>query len=112
MLKHPHLTDRRIERFLDNEIRPALWSRQVPMSATIYQPDTAGPRPTDHVSPGLAEPCPKDATFVSIMPGHVWGPIWSDAWFHLGGTIPAEWAGEIVVARIDCGCESIVWDSE
>lgn len=112
MHKHPQLTDRRIERFLKNELLPRLWERQVPMTASIARPDSEWPRPVEHVSPGLAPALPVGARFEPVQPGSAWGPVWSDAWFRLEGAIPADWEGLPVVARIDCGCEAIVWEGD
>ncbi|MFA7183926.1 MAG: glycoside hydrolase family 38 C-terminal domain-containing protein [Victivallales bacterium] len=44
--------------------------------------------------------------------GTMWGSDWQCVWFHLTGTIPAEWAGETVAARIDVGGEGLVLSPE
>lgn len=108
MHKHPELTERRIERFLKNELQPLLWARQVPMDALIWQrSDSDWPRPSDPVSPAVPAGPPSDAaTYTGIVAGAAWGPIWSDAWFRLSGRIPEDWRGERIVARIDCGAEA------
>jgi len=33
--------------------------------------------------------------------GEAWGPCWGTTWFRLSGRIPAEWAGEEVVLRLE-----------
>jgi len=33
--------------------------------------------------------------------GGAWGPQWGTTWFHLEGRVPAEWAGEEVVLRLE-----------
>jgi alpha-mannosidase len=46
-----------------------------------------------------------------------WGPPWSTTWFHVRGRVPAEWAGQHVVAVFDIGftgntgftCEALAW---
>ena len=46
-----------------------------------------------------------------------WGPPWSTTWFHVRGRVPAEWAGQRVVAVFDIGfkghtgftCEALAW---
>src|SRR5438552_1170915 len=50
--------------------------------------------------------------------GDRWGPPWSTTWFHVQGRVPAEWAGQTVVAVFDIGfegrhtgftCEALAW---
>lgn len=111
MYKHPELTMARIERFLRNEIHPRLWSRQAPLRAEVYRPEA--PAPYAHGLQGRRETGPPaNAEFQPVESGFAWGPIWTDAWFRFSGAIPAEWRGEKVVARIDCGAEAIVWDGD
>ncbi|MDD5597026.1 MAG: glycoside hydrolase family 38 C-terminal domain-containing protein [Victivallaceae bacterium] len=50
--------------------------------------------------------------FEPAQKGSRWGSDWQCAWFHLTGTIPAEWAGETVAARIDIGGEGLVLSQE
>jgi alpha-mannosidase len=46
-----------------------------------------------------------------------WGPPWSTTWFHVRGRVPADWAGQRVVAVFDIGfagntgftCEALAW---
>ena len=47
--------------------------------------------------------------FRSFCEGEVWGENWSSGWFRLQGTVPADWAGRIVVARLNFGGESCVF---
>ncbi len=52
--------------------------------------------------------------------GQPWGGAWSTAWFRLSGTVPTDWAGREVVARIGLGYkgmvgfggEGLLWDGE
>jgi alpha-mannosidase len=107
MQKHPDLTRGRIERFLEETLRPALWHTEIPLEAAVHHPQ-GGPRDYRHL-----EIHPEQAVsfdYQSVAPGYVWGPVWSDAWFRFRATVPAEWAGKSIVARIDTGTESIVWD--
>ncbi len=114
MHKHPALTLSRIERFLRNDLQPILWARQVPLTTSAYLPAGPWPAPADSLTPAPApttqsvEAC----AFEAVEPGFAWGPVWSDAWFRFEGQIPAEWQGETVIARIDCGAEAIVWDGD
>jgi alpha-mannosidase len=101
MHKHPDLTNRRIERFLKNELQPSLWGKQIPLQASVH-------RPIGTLAPAEAP----SQLFEPVEPGYKWGPIWSDAWFLFTGTVPAEWKGETVVARLDCGAEAIIWQGD
>jgi alpha-mannosidase len=109
MLKHPELTLRRIASFLNETLRPQLWRKQVPLQASVYQPN-AGPR--DYREGAIAPEEAADFDYTPVEPGFAWGPVWSDAWFRFTGEIPAEWAGKAVVALLDCGAEAIVWEGD
>src|SRR6202022_1500396 len=90
MLKHPELTRRRVESFLNRTLRPRLWQTQIPLQAAVYQP-TDGPR--DYRQMRIT---PIEATqypYTPVEPGFAWGPVWSDAWFLFTGTVPEEWQG-------------------
>jgi alpha-mannosidase len=55
--------------------------------------------------------------FAPIKVGDPWGPPWSTTWFHVRGRVPADWAGQRVVAVFDLGfdgptgftCEALAW---
>ena len=58
------------------------------------------------------------ATWVALSPENArWGPPWSTTWFHVKGSVPAEWVGQKVVAVFDLGfvdstgftCEALAW---
>lgn len=109
MLKHPELTRRRIESFLNETLKPYLWHTQIPLDAAIYQP---APTQRDYRTGTLNPSEAADFPYAPIEPGFAWGPVWSDAWFRFTGTIPPEWDGKAVVARLDCGAEAIVWEND
>ena len=109
MLKHPELTLRRIESFLNETLHSVLWRNRVPMQAAVYQPEPVRRNYREGV---LAPERAADFAYTPIEPGFVWGPVWSDAWFRFTGEIPAEWDGKTVVARLDCGAEAIVWEGD
>ncbi|HLK61688.1 MAG TPA: alpha-mannosidase [Chthonomonadaceae bacterium] len=109
MLKHPDLTRRRIERFLAETLRPQLWAQQAPLQAEVYQP-VGGPR--DYRNLNIAPAESARYAYTPVEPGFAWGPVWSDAWFRFTGTVPETWQGKLVVARIDCGAESILWEGD
>jgi alpha-mannosidase len=55
--------------------------------------------------------------FAPVEVGDHWGPPWSTTWFHVKGQVPAQWAGQTVVAVFDLGfiestgftCEALAW---
>ncbi len=109
MLKHPELTLRRIESFLTETLSPRLWQTQVPLQASVHQPE---PGVRDYREGSLAPEAAAHFAYTAVEPGFAWGPVWGDAWFRFTGTIPAEWDGKTVVARLDCGAEAIVWEGD
>lgn len=109
MLKHPDLTRQRIEQFLEHTLRPRLWRKQTALQAAVYRPNEGKRDYREmHIEPAKAA----GFEYKPVESGYKWGPIWSDAWFRLTGAVPAEWKGRKVVARIDTGTESILWDGD
>ncbi len=51
-----------------------------------------------------------ECCYEPITTARVWGAEWDSAWFHITGTIPAEWRGSKVVARLDFNGEACVFD--
>ncbi|MBX9867664.1 MAG: hypothetical protein K2Y14_12205 [Burkholderiales bacterium] len=49
--------------------------------------------------------------YIPINEGQAWGNAWDSAWFHLRATIPAEWSGKAVVARVQVNGEILVFDT-
>ena len=55
--------------------------------------------------------------FSPVALGDAWGTPWSTTWFHVRGSVPADWAGRDVVAFFDLGylgqtgftCEALAW---
>ena len=109
MRKHPELTCRRIQHFLETKIIPALWEKRHPMQAAVYRPDLA---PRDYHNLTINPLEAQQAEYAPVQPGYNWGPVWTDAWFRLSVTVPLEWKGCAVVAQIDTGSEGIVWDGD
>jgi len=96
MLKHPGLTERRIELFVNQTLTPLLYSGAVPLNLEIG-----------------AEGCEtqaeaKAAKFRPAAEGLEWGPAWSTVWFRASGRVPKDW-GHGVVARLEVGGERTVW---
>jgi len=47
-----------------------------------------------------------------IKKNEIWGEAWDSAWFHVTGTVPAEWHGKTVAVKIDFGGESLIFSDE
>ena len=47
-----------------------------------------------------------------IHAGDSWGRDWERVWFQIRGNVPDEWRGETVIARINLGGESILFDND
>ena len=50
--------------------------------------------------------------FKSVKAGDIWGQSWQCAWFHLPGTIPAQWAGQPVCVHINIGGEGLLFSAD
>lgn len=87
------LVERRIERVLDERLRPAVYPQTVPLTLEVWH----APGEPVPVAEGLA------ADYAPMQPGEAWGPPWGTSWFHVTGTVPAEWAGSTVEAVVDLG---------
>ena len=87
------LTVGRVKRVLDERIRPTVHSASKALTVEIHE--LAG----EPIAP--SEGIALDYTPTEV--GTMWGPAWGTTWFKVTGTIPAEWAGRRVEARIDLG---------
>ncbi|TQM45704.1 alpha-mannosidase [Pseudonocardia cypriaca] len=87
------LIERRIERILRERLRPAVHGSAVPLGVEIWH------APGEPVAVAEALQAP----FRPAGVGEAWGPAWGTSWFHLTGSVPAEWAGRTVEAVIDLG---------
>ena len=77
------LIEARIRRLIDERVLPAIYSDARPLEITAW------------AVPG--EPVPfADAVgqeYDAFSPGELWGRPWGTVWFHVTGTVPAEWSG-------------------
>ena len=105
------LVEGRLERALDQFVRPALYTARVPMSVHAW-----------HVR---GEPVPVaealEAAYEPFAPGTAWGAPWGTSWFRIEGEVPPEWAGARVEAVLDIGfsgehpgfqAEGLVYDAQ
>jgi alpha-mannosidase len=91
------VTERRIDRVLNQRIRPAVHARSLPLDVGVW--DVPGePVP---VETGLA------AVYRPTRIGEPWGPAWATRWFKVSGTVPEAWAGRTVEAILDLGFDTI-----
>jgi alpha-mannosidase len=90
------IIEARIDRMLDERVRPAMYTDSVPMTVTAWN------------VPG--EPVPVEAALAAdyepFTVGSPWGPPWSTTWFRLTGKVPADWAGRQVEGVVDLGFTS------
>lgn len=87
------LTVGRVQRVLDERIRPAIHAESVPLTVEVHE------LPGEPIAP--AEGLALDYTPTTV--GQMWGPAWGTTWFKVTGTVPTDWAGRRVEARIDLG---------
>ncbi|MCW4458758.1 glycoside hydrolase family 38 C-terminal domain-containing protein [Microbacterium sp. MPKO10] len=105
------LTVGRAKRVLTERVAPAIYSAASPLQVDA------------HVLPG--EPVPvAEGLALDYEPfevGSTWGPAWGTTWFRLTGTVPSDWAGRRVEARVDLGfdinmpgfqCEALVYRAD
>ncbi|MEV0091338.1 glycoside hydrolase family 38 C-terminal domain-containing protein [Streptomyces sp. NPDC050738] len=87
------LVEGRLERALQQFIRPAQYAARVPLALSVWH------------APG--EPVPVAEAlrgeFAPFAAGTEWGSPWSTSWFRLEGSVPQEWAGRRVEAVVDPG---------
>ena len=102
------LTTGRATRVLGERIRPAIYSARIPLEVSFHE------LPGEPIAPEQG----RELDFAPFETGSVWGPAWGTTWFHLRGTVPAEWAGRTVEALVDLGfdqnmtgfqCEGLVY---
>jgi len=102
------IVEERITRVLDHRLRPAIHRASIPLSVEAWQ----APGEPVEIAEALG------ASYVPVRPGDRWGPAWGTTWFRLSGTVPSDWAGEIVEAVVDLGfdanrtgfeCEGLVY---
>ncbi|MFE9252758.1 alpha-mannosidase [Streptomyces sp. NPDC007088] len=87
------LVEARLQRVLEERIRPAVHPETVPLRVAIWE----APGEPVPVAEGLAaEPRP-------LAVGEPWGVPWGTSWFTVTGTVPRKWAGRTVEAVLDIG---------
>jgi alpha-mannosidase len=93
MLDDRELVERRIDRILRERLLPACYGATAPLSVQVWHSPGEPPEVADALN----------ASYRPSEPGEAWGPAWGTSWFHLTGSVPAEWAGATVEAIVDLG---------
>ncbi|MFE6975150.1 alpha-mannosidase [Streptomyces sp. NPDC057682] len=105
------LVEARLERALNQFIRPATYADRTPLTLAVWHV-RGEPVP---VAEALA------ASYAPFTTGTEWGAPWSTSWFRLTGTVPAAWAGRRVEVVVDPGfsgqapgfqAEGLLYDAE
>jgi alpha-mannosidase len=91
------LIERRIERILNERIRPAVYSEFAPVEVAAWHlPGEPVP-----VSEALA------AGYAPFEVGERWGPPWGTTWFRFTGSVPRAWSGRTVELLLDLGFDQV-----
>jgi alpha-mannosidase len=93
MHSDPASIEQRLNRVLNQRLRPAVHARSVPLTVAAWHV-SGEPAP---VATGLA------AEYDPARVGDRWGPAWTTSWFRISGQVPEEWAGLPVEAVVDLG---------
>ncbi|HEV2371033.1 MAG TPA: glycoside hydrolase family 38 C-terminal domain-containing protein [Streptosporangiaceae bacterium] len=93
------LTERRMERVLRERIRPAVHGATVPLQVAAWHVPGEPVPPAEALAAAHAE----QARYQPFQVGEPWGRPWGTTWFSCHGKVPAEWAGQEVVAVVDLG---------
>ena len=105
------LVQTRLQRLVDQFIRPAQYGATVPLTVAANILDG---EPVSYAEAMAGE-------FVPFHVGSGWGRPWGTAWFRMDGVVPAEWDGQEIVALVDIGflgggpgfqCEGLVWEPD
>ncbi|MDQ2987050.1 MAG: alpha-mannosidase, partial [Armatimonadota bacterium] len=97
MLKHPDLTERRVDLFIRHTLAPNLYCDSRPLQLEFGGENCETQR--EAIS----------AKFQPVSPGFEWGPAWGVAWFKAYGRVPKTWQGRCMVARLEVGGERTIW---
>ncbi|MET0884944.1 MAG: alpha-mannosidase, partial [Mycetocola sp.] len=97
MHKNSTLIRARIERFIGERVRPALYRDSVALDLEAWEvPDEPVP---------FADAIGQD--FGAFSTGQTWGKPWGTTWFHVRGVVPAAWA-DLLAGGFDGRVELVV----
>ncbi|MEZ0325250.1 MAG: alpha-mannosidase [Fimbriimonas sp.] len=97
MLKHPDLTLRRVQSFLQHELKPRIYGDRHPLKVEFSENRSENQKGA------------KAGPWVEVETGFRFGPAYTNFWFRLKGKVPSELAGKSVVIVADLGGERTVW---
>lgn len=100
MLKHPEITRRRIEQFLESELRPRIFGERAPLTVEIND------------NPCRTQREAEAGPWKPVEPGHPYGPAYRVFWFRIRGAVPRELDGKQVGIVADVGGERTVWKDD
>lgn len=83
MLKHPQLTELRIQKALPR-IEAQIYPERLPVKVSAWH---VGGEPVSFAAAAAAE-------YKPFSVGDAWGPAWDTSWFRVEGEIPADWKTE------------------
>ena len=97
MLKHPDLTERRVDLFIRLTLTPLLYPLSEPLTLEFGGEGCETQREA------------RASKLKPVSSGFEWGPAWGTVWFKASGKIPKSWDGGALVARLEVGGERTVW---
>ena len=97
MLKHPDLTERRVDLFVRQTLTPRLYSRTLPLTVEYGGEGCETKREA------------KASRMKPVSQGFEWGPAWGTVWFKASGRVPKDWPEDQAVTRLELGGERTVW---
>jgi alpha-mannosidase len=83
--------EKRIATSSERLLAPLLNPQSIPLEISSYEVN----------GPPIGYQAAKKATYTPIREGDDWGAKWDTTWFKVKATVPAEWAGQQVVALIN-----------
>jgi alpha-mannosidase len=96
MLKHPDLTRRRIQLFL-NELKATIYGENISLQIEMLQGSAKDQKEAEA------------GKWKVIKEGLKYGPAYKTFWFRLTGQVPQSWAGADVVVHAEIGGERTLW---
>lgn len=107
------LVDLRVKRFISERLTPAIYREKLALTVTAWE------------APGEPVPFAQAVAqdFIPFAIGSGWSRPWGTTWFHLTGTIPADWSldGDRIEVLLDPGftrgipgfqAEGLVWSKD
>jgi alpha-mannosidase len=92
------LIEQRLQRTLEERLRPAVYGPRCDLAISAWEPPHAGP-----TTPPVPAEVALAAPYRPCGPGHRWGRPWSTTWFRFDGVVPEGWPAGAVEAAIDLG---------